>query len=211
MLDENLCLGARARRKRHRPGIALEVAPFVTVHRQEQMRHLAVVDVFDDRRIGACAQHRKHEGHLLLLDQTTGLLEGLGRVEAIVGDEVIDFPTGNAALRLVEHTEIGVLRLVDRAKRRDRPAERGRRADLDLGRGHARGFLSPRGDRGQGTKGSRRRGRHECASIDCCELSPAGRRLITLRQGLAFTVDIGCHARLQWFYCRGPVPDHAPD
>ena len=102
----------------------------------EQLRHLLGVHVFQDRRVGRRAERLEDQQHLVALDQLARLLDGLRRaIGVVIGDEV-DLAAVDAAL-VVDHPEIGGLRLADHAVGRRRAAIGHDVADLDFGIGGA--------------------------------------------------------------------------
>ena len=52
--------------------------------RDEQLRHLVVVEILPDREVRRGAERVEQEGDLLLLDQPAHLLDGLGRAVGVV-------------------------------------------------------------------------------------------------------------------------------
>ena len=75
---------------------------------------------------------RKHEQHLILLDQLPHLFDGFRRAIAVVAADEIDLAAVDATL-LVDHVEIGGFGLAEDAVGRGRPAIRHGVTDLDLG------------------------------------------------------------------------------
>ena len=146
IFGEDLGFGSGTRREAHGPGIGLVVAPLVPVHRQEQMRHLVCIDVFDHRRIRRGAEHRKQEGDIVAFDQLAGLFDGFRRVEGVVIIDEIDLAASDTAL-VVDHPEIGIRAFCDGAQSRDRPAQRRRASDLKLGGGNTWGIVGAGGAR----------------------------------------------------------------
>ena len=78
------------------------------------------------------AEAVEHEGDMLLLDETAGLLDRLRRAVAVVEADEIDLAAVDAAL-IVDHLEIGGLRPADHAVGGGRSAVGDGLAELDLG------------------------------------------------------------------------------
>ena len=131
----------------------------------EQLRHLVVVQILPDRGVRRRAEAIEHERDLLLLDQPTDLLDGLGRAIGVVEADEVDLAAVHAAL-LVDHLEVGGLRAPDHAVGRRRPAVGHGLPDLDLGVGDAGRIVGARRTRacGEGRCGGARL--QECTSSD---------------------------------------------
>ena len=110
----------------------LGIVPLVGAGGDEQLRHLVVVQVALDRGVGRRAERIEQHQHLVLLDQLAHLFDGLRRAVAVVAADEVDLAAVDAAL-LVDHGEVGGLRLADGAVARSRAAVRHGVADLDLG------------------------------------------------------------------------------
>src|SRR6185437_3302498 len=109
----------------------LGVVPFGRARCHEELRDLAVVQVFPEGRVVGGAEALEDEGDLVLLDEAADLLDRLGRGIAVIEADELDLAPVDAAL-LVDHVEIGGLGLADRAIGRGRPAIGHGLADLDL-------------------------------------------------------------------------------
>ena len=122
VFGKHLRFDSCARGEAHGPGIGLVVAPLVAVHRQEQMRDLVRIDVFDDSRIGRGAEHVEQERDVVAFDQAPCLFDGFCRVEGVVIIDVFDLAAGDTAL-FIDHPEIGFLASRLHAQCRNRSAE----------------------------------------------------------------------------------------
>ena len=76
------------------------VAELAAAGRREQLRHLLRVEILLHGRVGRRADRAEDQQHLLLLDQPTHLLDGLGRAVTVVQTEQHDLATVHAALRV---------------------------------------------------------------------------------------------------------------
>jgi hypothetical protein len=86
------------------------IAPARSPGRDEQLRHLHVIQVFLDCRIAGCPERRENQKHLIALDQLARLLDCLRRaIGVVIGDEV-DFAAVHAAI-VVDHAKIRAHRL----------------------------------------------------------------------------------------------------
>ena len=86
MLAENCRLGLITWLPSYRPGKALLVAEHFGAARHEKLRHLVEVEVGSDRPVGPSAQTVENDGDPLMLHQSAGLLEGLGRIVFVVAN-----------------------------------------------------------------------------------------------------------------------------
>ena len=112
--------------------MVLGIVPLVGAGGDEQLRHLVFVQITLDRGIGRRAERVEQQQHLLLLDQLAHHLDGLRRAIAVVATDEVDLAAVDAAL-VVDHGEVGGLRLADGAVGRSRAAIGHGVADLDLG------------------------------------------------------------------------------
>jgi hypothetical protein len=100
----DLSFGPKAGLETHRPWEMLIIAKFVRASRYEQMRHLLLVDIALNRRIGRRAQGVEQQRNLVLLDQSEYLFERLRRTIAVIERDKIDLATGDSTL-VVDHLE----------------------------------------------------------------------------------------------------------
>ena len=98
----------------------------------EQLRNLLLVQVALHGGVAGRAEQLEGQQHLVALDQLAHLLDRLRRRVAVVILDQIDLAAVHAAL-LVDHLDVGGLRLGDGRVGRGRPRERRGLADLDLG------------------------------------------------------------------------------
>src|SRR5450631_369068 len=112
----------------------------------EELRHVALVEVLLDRCIGRRTGTSHECQHLILLDQAAGLLQGLWRRERIVERYKGDAAAVDAAL-LVEHAEISEFGLANDARCRNWPAIGHGLADLNLAVCYTRTVFLLRGGR----------------------------------------------------------------
>ena len=135
------------------------------------MRHLLLVHIAHDRRVGRGAQRIEQEGNLVLFDEAPHILHRLRWAVAVIQRNEVDLVPGDAAL-VVHHLEKCGVQLADRTVGGNRPAIRHRVADLDLGRRHAGcvGGLGPTPARTHHRRG--RAGRRSCSSPDHVRLPP---------------------------------------
>ena len=116
----------------HGPGEVLRIGEFGCAGRGEQLRHFFGVQVFLNRGVGRRADDLERQQHLVVFDQLADLLDGLRRRIGVVILDELDLAAVDAAL-LIDHVEIGGLRLADRGIGRSGTRERHGLADLDLG------------------------------------------------------------------------------
>src|SRR5690606_40941236 len=76
-------------------------APLGCAGGDEHLRNLALVGVVPGGGGGGGAERLEEREHLLLLDQAAGLLDGLGRLVAVVADDDLDLAAVDAALLVV--------------------------------------------------------------------------------------------------------------
>src|ERR1700678_1565292 len=143
----------------------LGIGEHARARRHEELRDLVVVHVLPHRRATRRAEAIEQKGDLLLLDQTPRLLDSLGRAIAVVETNQIDLATVHSTL-LVDHFEIGEVRLADHAVSRRWAAIGHRLPDLDLGVGDARRIVRPGGTGGGGERRSGGARLQKCPSID---------------------------------------------
>ena len=146
----DLALGVEARQVRQRPRVLLVVrANWAVPLPGEELRHLLLVQVRlgGERLLGADLV--EHQEDLVLLDQAPCLLDGLGRVVAVVEVAVLDLPAVDAAV-VVHVLEVGGRAVGDDRVGGLGAAERHGAADQDRARGDARGVGGRRaGDAGR--------------------------------------------------------------
>ncbi len=116
----------------HRPRELLGLAPLRRAGRHVEMRHLLLVDVFVDRRVGRCAQRVEQAEHLVLLDELARHLDRLGRRVAVIERDEVDLAAVDAA-GVVDHLPEDLVSLADHAIGRRRTAVWAEMTDLDLG------------------------------------------------------------------------------
>src|SRR5207302_1130721 len=131
---------------------------FGSPRRDEELRHLLLVQVFLDCGVGGGAERIENKQHAVLLDQLARLLHRLWRAVAVVVRDEVDLAPIDAAL-LVQHLEEGGLRLTNGPIGGSGTAIRHDVANLDLGVGNA-GAVLLFGPRRQGREcnGARRGG-----------------------------------------------------
>ena len=98
----------------HRPREMLRIVPLGRPGGDEQLRHLVVIAILPDRRIGWSAQRLEQERDLLVLDETAHLLDGLWRAIGVIEADQVDFAADHPT-PLVDHLEIGDLSATDHA------------------------------------------------------------------------------------------------
>jgi len=69
-----------------------------------------------DRRVGGCAERLKDEQHLILLDETAGLLHSLWWRVSVVKRDEIDLASVDSTFN-IDFPEVGIDGLADRAIR----------------------------------------------------------------------------------------------
>ena len=120
----------------HRPRVARRLRRRLRTVADEELRHLALVQVRLDRLVVRGADGVEDREDLVLLDEPPRLLDGLHGVVGVVVEAVVDLPPVHAALRV----HVGEVRLrarADRAERRGLARERNGAADHDLLRSDA--------------------------------------------------------------------------
>ena len=132
----DLAFGSVVRRPAHGPRKLLGIVEHGGAGADEEMRHLLLVDVFDDRIVGRGADGIDEEQDLLALDQLPDLLHGFRRAVGIVERDVIDLAPIHPAF-IVDFLEPGGGRHRARRIGRCRAAERRGGADLDFRVGDA--------------------------------------------------------------------------
>ena len=80
------------------PGIVLRIAELRGAGRDEDLRHLAAVEVFPRRRRAGRAKLLEDAGDALFLDQLAGLLDRLRRAVAVIQRQQLDLAAVDAAL-----------------------------------------------------------------------------------------------------------------
>ena len=129
-----------------RPRVLLVVlAPRARAARDEQVRHLQLVQVGADGEVRLRPERVVDREHLLVLDEVARLLDRLRRVVRVVDVVVLDLPAVDAAVS-VHVLEVGVGALRHRGVCGGGPGQRRRAADQDLLRRHA-GRRRPAGRR----------------------------------------------------------------
>ena len=135
----------------HGPGKRLGLAQLLVAGGDEQLRDFLLVQVPARGNIAGRAERPEHQMHVVLLDEVAGQLQrGRGIGIVVAGDEA-DLAAVDAAA-IVDHVEIGGLRLADRAEFRERPRIGHDVADADflVGRiGLIRTLLRHRPERGE--------------------------------------------------------------
>ena len=131
MLGVDHALGVVVGLEAHRPRELLGLAPLRRAGRDEEMRHLLLVDVLVDRRVGRRAQRVEQAEHLVLLDELARHLDRLGRRVAVVERDEGDLAAVDAA-GLVDHLPEDLVGLADHAIGRGRTAVGAEVPDLDF-------------------------------------------------------------------------------
>ena len=115
----------------HRPRVARRLRRRLRAVADEELRHLALVQVRLDRLVVRGADGVEDREDLVLLDELPRQLDGVHRVVGVVVEAVVDRPPVDAAVRV----HVGEVRLrarPDRAERRRLARERDGAADHDL-------------------------------------------------------------------------------
>ena len=140
VLDDVLAVDAAldevVRVEAHRPREVLGIGEPRRAGRCEQLRHFLAVEIFLHGGVHRRADDLEGEQHLVALDQLADLLDRFRRRIGVVILDQVDLAAVHAAL-IVDHLEIGSLRLADGGVSRRRSAEGHGLADLDLGIGRA--------------------------------------------------------------------------
>ena len=118
----------------HRPRELLGPAPLGGAGRDVELRHLLLVHVLLDRRVGGRAQRVEQAEHLVLLDELAHHLDRLGRAVAVVEGDEVDLAAVDAA-GVVDALPVGFDALADHAVGGGRTAVGPAMAELDLGIG----------------------------------------------------------------------------
>ena len=141
----------------HGPREFLGIAPLRRAGRDEELRHLLLVEVLLHHRVGRRAEQLVDREDLIVLDELAHHLDRLGRLEAVVVGDEVDLAAVDAAL-VVDHVPVGGDALADHAIGRQWPAVRIGMAELDLLVGDARIVLVLGADDGGGERESGTRG-----------------------------------------------------
>ena len=129
----------------HGPGKLFGIVPLVGAGGDEHLRHFVVVQIAADCAVGRRAERVEQRQHVVFLDQLAHHFDGLRRAIAVVAADEVDLAAVDAAL-LIDHVEVGGLRLADGAVGRSRAAIGHSVAELDLGVAGA-GSVLARGQR----------------------------------------------------------------
>ncbi len=98
----------------------------------QQLRHLLLVEILLHRSVARRAEQLEGQQHLIALDQLAHLFDCLRRRIGVVILDQVDLAAVHAAL-IVDHLDVGGLRLGDGRIGRRGTRERRGLADLDLG------------------------------------------------------------------------------
>ncbi len=121
--------------------MVLGIVPPVCAAVEEKLRHLVVVQIVLHRDVGRRAERIEQEQHLIFLNQLAHDLDGFWRAVTLVATDEVDLAAVDAAL-VIDHGEVGRLRLADNAVGGSRATVGHGVADLDLGVADAGSILT---------------------------------------------------------------------
>ena len=183
-------LASEAREVWQRPREALSVRERARARAGEELRDAFLIQVRADGEVLLGAEAVEDREDAVLLNELPRLLHRLRGVVGVVEVLVVDLPSVDAALRVVDVLEVAVGAVGDRLERRGGTAERIRPADQDRGRGYAGrvvglGACKADDERDEERAGEREEARH-------CEIGFSRTGMVTVARPTASFALGGC-------------------